>query len=100
MSTNGTIDDKLITVRTAWFRDMLPLFMMVISGLVWGMKLEARADRNAENTEELRTEVTRLRAEISSGILPVAKERIDGLSSRLYAVERHLANEKERGDHQ
>jgi len=74
---------------------MLPLFMMVVSGLVWGMKLEARADRNAEKTEELRVEVEQLRSEISSGILPVTKERVEALSSRLAAVERYVAVEKE-----
>lgn len=75
-------------IRTSWVRDLMPIGMLLVSGLVWGMKLEARADRNEERTQIQAAELAAIRAEISRGILPLTSERLTVINHRLAKIER------------
>jgi hypothetical protein len=55
----------------------------IVSGLVWGMKLEERQDI-------IREELLEIRAEIGRGILPRADERIIELQRRIEELEEEL----------
>jgi len=37
--------DEEPVIKVSWLRDLFPIVMLLISGLVWGMKLEARYDK-------------------------------------------------------
>lgn len=70
-----------------WFRDWLPLVMLCIAGLVWGMKLET--DIRTANTQllHLSVQLAHIEAQVDRGILPRAEERIVQLERRALELE-------------
>jgi hypothetical protein len=59
------------------------LSVMFISVLMWGLKLEARLEVANRDIYSLNTSIAAFRAQIASGILPRAEERINRLQDRV-----------------
>lgn len=74
-------------VIRSWVKDLFPLLMLVTSGLIWGMKLESRADANADRTTENAIAIKALQQKIDVGILPRAEERLNHHERRLTRLE-------------
>ena len=75
------------SIHLGWLRDLIPLVAMVVAGLVWGMKLEARYDRLDERIITLQRTTDQMQLELDSGMLPVAKEKIEALQERVKKLE-------------
>ena len=69
------------------FRDFAPLLMLLLSGLVWGMKLEARYDRLEARQAVILSELTEIRTDLKRGILPLTQQRLEMLERRMDRVE-------------
>ena len=61
---------------------VMSLFAMLIAGLAWGLKLESRNDALQIRVEAVERARIMLEAQISQGILPVTKERLDAIQAR------------------
>ena len=59
------------------------LSIMFISVLMWGLKLEARLEVVNRDIYSLASDVAAFKAQIASGILPRAEERINRLQDRV-----------------
>lgn len=81
-------------IKISWFRDLAPIAMLLISGLVWGMKLEARYDKLETENSYLRSEVSSLQSTINKGILPITEEKIYALTSRVITLEKDCLERK------
>lgn len=57
-------------------RDWLPVVLLLISGLVWGMKLESRWDVQVAVNSALLERVVTIERAINAGILPLAEEKL------------------------
>lgn len=77
-----------VTIHTRWVRDLFPIAMLLISGLVWGMKLEARYDRLEEKVLGNSEAIAQIRAELNKGMLPITAERLAVLQARIDKVEK------------
>jgi len=86
------IATRLIEEREAsfrsWIRDLFPLVLLAISGLVWGMKLEARYDKLEERQISISMRIASLEELVSKGILPRSEEKINSLDRRITQVEK------------
>jgi hypothetical protein len=80
-----TIEEPAI--RVSWLRDLFPIVMLLISGLVWGMKLEARYDKLEDKLSDAHQHIASLQSTIDKGILPLAQEKIANHDSRLTKLE-------------
>lgn len=85
--TNHDEDDSGPIFRLAWLRDLIPLVAMVVAGLVWGMKLEARYDRLDERLVNIQRTADAMQALLNAGMLPITKERIESLQERIKKLE-------------
>ena len=66
-----------LKVRTfADLQALVTIGVVLVGGIAWGLKIEARVDSEAKRREELSVVMAR-------GILPVAEERIQSLTARL-----------------
>jgi hypothetical protein len=80
-------DDLMPPAWLVWTRELLPLALMFLAGIAWGLKLEARIDAEVvANTEQARG-ISRLQQQADAGILPVAAERINALNARVARLE-------------
>ncbi len=68
------------------------IITFIVSGLVWGMKLESRYDTQDERIKALQLRSASLRAAVDKGILPRAEERIDAIERRLAVIEKPEAH--------
>lgn len=75
-------------IKVSWLRDLFPIVMLLISGLVWGMKLEARYDRLEEKLLDAHSHISAIQTEINKGILPIAQEKITSLDTRVDQLEK------------
>jgi len=62
--------------------------LLAISGLVWGMKLEARYDKLEERQISISMRIASLEELVSKGILPRSEEKINSLDRRITQVEK------------
>jgi hypothetical protein len=69
--------------------NVILILVFVVSGLTWGMKLEARHDVHQAELTALRAEITELQTTVRPLILPIAKERIDDLDRRIDKLEQN-----------
>ena len=60
---NDRVDEDPV-IKVSWLRDLFPIVMLLISGLVWGMKLEARYDRLEEKISDNETHINEKLASI------------------------------------
>lgn len=74
-------------IKVSWLRDLFPIVMLLISGLVWGMKLEARYDKLENQLNDAHGHISALQSEINKGILPITAEKISNLESRTKKLE-------------
>lgn len=70
-----------------WFRDWLPVIMLALSGLVWGMKLETNLAAHEAEARLLERRLARVEGQLEIGILPRADERLHAVEARLTRVE-------------
>lgn len=80
-------EEETPTINLGWIKDLFPLAMLVVSGLIWGMKLEGRADRAEDRTVALQAQVTAIQTEINRGILPITQEKVAVLDRRMTKLE-------------
>ncbi len=66
---------------------LLLIITFIISGLVWGMKLEARYDKLETNQQIIIQRLGSHQGRLDVGILPRAEERIDSIEKRLRSLE-------------
>lgn len=90
----GTMFDSL----GSFIRNWTPFIMLVVSGLVWGMKLEGRYDYLEARQEQMRVNLARLEARIEPGILPIASEKIFSLQEHQHALESRMTKLEDRVD--
>ena len=57
-------------------RDWMPVAMLLVGGLVWGMKLETRWDVQDARHSTLVERVVTIERSINAGILPLAEEKL------------------------
>lgn len=74
-------------IRVSWLRDLFPIVMLLISGLVWGMKLEARYDKLETELADAHGHIASLQSEINKGILPITQEKLNGIDARVRQLE-------------
>ena len=67
-------------------RDWMPVGMLLISGLVWGMKLEARYDMQQDRYQQALVRVGALETRLAAGILPLAEARIQAMQKEIDAL--------------
>lgn len=75
------------TIRLGWVKELMPLAMLVISGLVWGMKLEARNDKLELMIQSDQKQMAQIMALLERGMLPVTAERLGALQERMRKLE-------------
>ena len=80
MNENGSISGVI--------RDWLPMITLVVSGLVWGMKLEGNILAINATLLNMEQRLGRVEAQIGAGILPRAEEKITAVEARMAAIER------------
>lgn len=71
------VEDTGLKIRS--FGDIyhaMSIAVVMIAGVAWGLKLEARI-------EAAQRDQTEIRAQLSKGILPLAEERLNSLAGRL-----------------
>lgn len=73
---------------------IITLFMLLLSGLIWGLKLESKIDDAIGRLENLRLESSKdlelVRHQLEAGILPVTKERIESINVKMDQLEKRL----------
>ena len=65
------------------FGDLLLSSGFILSGLVWGMKLESDNNRLMDDNIRLHQSISDLRVQVAVGILPRAEVRINYVEERL-----------------
>jgi hypothetical protein len=75
-------------IRVSWLRDLFPIVMLLISGLVWGMKLEGRYDKLEDKLSDAHQHIASLQSTIDKGILPLASEKLSAHENRLDKLEK------------
>ena len=88
------IAERLLKQKEAsfrsWVRDLFPLVLLAISGLVWGMKLESRYDKIEERQTTMSIRVAALEEVVSRGILPRTEERFSSTDRSLNNFDKRL----------
>jgi len=62
----------------AW-QPIISMFLLLLGGLAWGLKLESEVDSLVQQMFEIRLE-------IKEGILPIAKERISAMADKIETI--------------
>jgi hypothetical protein len=72
----------------AWtWRDLISFLALLVSGLIWGLKIESRIDReeatHADQMRDVERRIATVEGTISAGVLPRTDERLRGIERRL-----------------
>lgn len=65
---------------------VLCLIVMMVAGLLWGLKLEARIDQEQQLLRAVEVQAHDVSRELAKGILPVTQERITRLGQELASL--------------
>ena len=65
-----------------FIKDLLPFAMLIISGLVWGMKLEARYDTQEQQNKVQNEKLAEISSILNRGMLPITAEKILNLQQQ------------------
>lgn len=74
----------------SFFRDWIPLIALVVSGLVWGLKLESRYDVLEARLSTNEKDIAANRAALDRGILPRAEEKVSALDRQVYSMQQRI----------
>jgi PIN domain nuclease of toxin-antitoxin system len=80
-----------------WIRDLVPVITMIIAGLIWGMKLEARYDTLDIRLLEMQKQMFRIEAshveiliKLDRGILPRTEEKFNRVDDQISEMRRQI----------
>lgn len=70
-----------------WFRDWMPVVMVFIAGVVWGMKLDGALTAMRGEVADMKMHLKDIDAKFAQGISPRADERLNALVDRIERLE-------------
>ena len=83
-------EEEISTTVRHWIRDLFPIAMLLVSGLIWGMKLEGRYDTLETRLSHMDKDIATIqqfdaqtRAMLERGILPLTQEKLSMLEAQM-----------------
>ena len=87
---NGNRELGMVSPITV-FKDWMPLIVLFIGAITWGMKLESAIARGEQDELAMLERVVKLEAAVGRGILPRAEEKFEANSLAIREVDRRLS---------